>query len=89
MVLPFKFLTRYEDLRALDGGEDGLSLIKIIIQMSTNLLKAGGTLWLEVDPSHPEMIQDFLERNKHLHLKYVASYPDLFHNDRFVEILRL
>lgn len=79
----------YEDLRALDGGEDGMSIIKIIIQMSTNLLKSGGTLWLEVDPSHPELIQKFLQQHKELHLKYVACYPDLFHNDRFVEILRI
>lgn len=76
-------------MRALDGGEDGLSIIKIIIQMSSNLLKSGGTLWLEVDPSHPEMIQEFIEQRRQLNLKYMASYPDLFNNERFVEILRL
>lgn len=64
-------------------------MIKIIIQMADKLLKPGGTLWLEVDSSHPEMIQDFLGQHKNLHLKYVASYPDLFHHERFVEILRL
>lgn len=66
-----------------------MSIIKIIIRMSGNLLKSGGTLWLEVDPSHPELIQDFVQQHKELQLKYVASYPDLFHNDRFVELLRL
>lgn len=66
-----------------------MSIIKIIIQMAGNLLKSGGTLWLEVDPSHPDMIQDFLEQRRHLNLKYVASYPDLFNHERFVEILRL
>lgn len=66
-----------------------MSIIKIIIQLSSKLLKSGGTLWLEVDPSHPEMVEAFLQQHKDLHLKYVASYPDLFHNDRFVEILRI
>lgn len=79
----------YEDLRALDGGEDGMSIIKIIIKLAGKLLKSGGALWLEVDPSHPELIQDFILQNPDLQLKYVSSYPDLFHNDRFVEIFRI
>lgn len=66
-----------------------MSIIKIIIQLSGKLLKSGGSLWLEVDPSHPELIQKFLDQHRELNLKYVASYPDMFHNERFVEILRM
>lgn len=66
-----------------------MSIIKIIIQLAGESLKSGGTLWLEVDSSHPELIQKFIDQHPNLHLKFVASYPDLFGNDRFVEILRL
>jgi len=80
----------YEDLRALDGGKDGLTVIKNLLRVASKKLKKKGYLWLEVDPSHPELLQKYLQENiSDLQLKYVASYKDMFQKDRFVEITKL
>lgn len=80
----------YEDLRALDGGSDGLDVIKSILIFSSRRLRLQGHLWLEVDPSHPQLIQKYLVDNKaSLNLQFVACYKDMFHKDRFVEIKKI
>lgn len=79
----------YEDLRALDGGTDGLAVIKAILQVASKHLNTEGVLWLEVDTTHPALIAQYLdEHGEHLGLKYVSSYKDLFRKDRFVEIMK-
>lgn len=42
------FFARYEDLRALDGGKDGLEVIKAVLRHADLLLPPGQTLLLEV-----------------------------------------
>ncbi|XP_070505117.1 MTRF1L release factor glutamine methyltransferase [Chironomus tepperi] len=77
----------YEDLRALDGGEDGLDIINILLKLAAKYLKKGGSLWLEVDHRHPEIIEKIVEMNQDdWKLKYAACYKDIFKKDRFVEI---
>ncbi|XP_059621127.1 MTRF1L release factor glutamine methyltransferase [Phlebotomus argentipes] len=79
----------YEDLRALDGGEDGMNVIKSVLRVASKFLSEEGTLWLEVDSSHPELVVRYLDAHREsLRLKFVASYTDLFQNDRFVEIVK-
>lgn len=39
---------RYEDLRALDGGKDGLEVVKAVLRHADHLLLPGRTLLLEV-----------------------------------------
>jgi len=51
----------HEDRGALDGGSDGMDIIREILRHSPALLKSGGELWMEVDPIHPEMIHSFVE----------------------------
>lgn len=79
----------YEDLRALDGGSDGLDVIKSILKFSSTRLCLQGHLWLEVDPSHPALIQKYLNEHKSLNLQYIACYRDMFEKDRFVEIKKI
>ncbi|XP_055595544.1 MTRF1L release factor glutamine methyltransferase-like [Uranotaenia lowii] len=80
----------YEDLRALDGGPDGLKVVKAILKAAAKHLKPKGVLWLEVDSSHPPLIATFLEKEgSELRLKYISSYKDLFKNERFVEVAKL
>lgn len=81
----------YEDLRALDGGVDGMDTIEAILWLTAKRLRpATGALWLEVDPSHPALIEKYLaEHEDALRLKFVASYKDMFGKDRFVEIVRV
>lgn len=82
-------ISLYEDLRALDGGPDGLQVIKSILKFASKRLHLKGSLWLEVDPSHPYKIEAYLKDNEQLNLKFMASYRDMFNKDRFVEIMRV
>lgn len=83
-------ISLYEDLRALDGGLDGLDVIKSILKFASKRLCLQGHLWLEVDPSHPTLIETYLKQYKgELNLQYIASYKDMFGKDRFVEIKKI
>ncbi|XP_053672607.1 MTRF1L release factor glutamine methyltransferase [Anopheles nili] len=80
----------YEDLRALDGGNDGLTVIKAILRIASKHLSKDGVLWLEVDSTHPPVIEEFLSKHGNLMgLRFLSSYKDLFQKDRFVEIVKL
>ncbi|XP_053971087.1 MTRF1L release factor glutamine methyltransferase [Hylaeus volcanicus] len=79
----------YEDLRALDGGDDGLKVIKPLLKYASTVLKPGGRLLLEVDSTHPEYIQFFTKKYCTLKLQYEHTYKDFCNNDRFVEILKV
>lgn len=52
----------HEDSVALDGGEDGLDVVRDIVRRCPRLLRRGGPreLWMEVDTSHPEAMQRWL-----------------------------
>lgn len=52
-------VAEHEDSVALDGGEDGLDVVREIVQRCPRLLRKGGPrqLWMEVDTSHPEAMQ--------------------------------
>lgn len=82
-------ISLYEDLRALDGGRDGLDIIKVILTFAADRLHPQGHLWLEVDPTHPKLIEQFIsEHNEALGMKFVSSYKDMFGKERFVEIMK-
>lgn len=55
-------VAKHEDNAALDGGEDGLDVIREIVRRSPRLLRRGGPrqLWMEVDTSHPRAMQNWL-----------------------------
>ncbi|GJQ75173.1 hypothetical protein Trydic_g9776 [Trypoxylus dichotomus] len=82
-------ILRYEDSDALDGGSDGLVLIKLILQKSSYLLNAGGKTFLEVDPSHPQLLRDFLRENNRFGLSVREVHKDIFEHDRFVIIKKI
>ncbi|XP_016921092.3 MTRF1L release factor glutamine methyltransferase [Apis cerana] len=79
----------YEDLTAIDGGDDGLKVIKPLLKYAAIALKPGGRLFLEVDTTHPEYIQFFTKKYPILKLQYEHTYKDFCNNDRFVEILKI
>lgn len=82
-------ISLYEDLRALDGGKDGMQVIRSIFQFAAKRLRLKGMLWLEIDPSHPKLIEEYLKANEQiLKLKLVATYKDMFGKERFVEITK-
>lgn len=82
-------ISLYEDLRALDGGIDGMQVIRSILKFASKRLRLKGLLWLEVDPTHPKLVEQYLEEHSDkLGLKFVASYQDMFGKERFVEIMK-
>ncbi|XP_044019614.1 MTRF1L release factor glutamine methyltransferase-like isoform X1 [Aphidius gifuensis] len=79
----------FEDINALDGGPDGLKVIKPILKYASKALTPTGHVFLEVDPEHPEYIKFFTEKFKDFQLKYLHTYKDFCNNDRFVELSRV
>lgn len=77
----------YEDIRALDAGPEGLNVIRILLKLAAKWLKPEGSLWIEVDQRHPEIIKKTIENNHdEWKLKFISSYNDIFKKERFVEI---
>jgi release factor glutamine methyltransferase len=52
----------HEDANALCGGDDGLDVVRELLRVAPRLLDPDGqrTVWLEVDPSHPPLIEAWL-----------------------------
>ncbi|NXE38348.1 HEMK1 methyltransferase, partial [Ptilorrhoa leucosticta] len=69
-------ILRYEDLDALDGGDDGMRVIKTILALAPSLLKASGSVFLEVDPRHPNMVEHWLQAHPDLLLTLHAIHKD-------------
>ncbi|XP_037534662.1 MTRF1L release factor glutamine methyltransferase [Nematolebias whitei] len=73
---------RYEDPAALDGGEDGLNVIKQILTLAPLILLNQGRVYLEVDPRHPPLIRRWVEANVE-ELQYLETRHDVSGRPRF------
>jgi len=75
----------YEDLRALDGGAEGMDVILQVLELASKVLKKDNSAFvaLEVDPCHPlilppklehfyasEVIKDFRDKERFMVLKW-------------------
>ena len=72
---------RREPVLALDGGEDGLFLIRKIIDQSKEYLAEGGVLLLEADTRQMPEIRRLLERNNY---KEIRVFEDLAGRERVI-----
>ncbi|XP_074952509.1 MTRF1L release factor glutamine methyltransferase isoform X1 [Phalacrocorax aristotelis] len=79
-------VVRYEDLDALDGGDDGMRVIKTILALAPSLLKDSGSVFLEVDPRHPNMVENWLQAHPNLRLGIHAIHKDFCGKARFLHI---
>jgi release factor glutamine methyltransferase len=79
-------VVRYESEDALCGGEDGLDVVRTIIHQLPNWCRSGAICWMEVDPSHPTLIRDWLDSNPDLGVQFESTFKDMFGKDRFVKI---
>ena len=70
---------RNEPLLALDGGGDGLVIIKKIIDRAPDFLRPGGRLLLEADPGQARIIAVLLEKNGFINIQ---TYRDLSGGER-------
>lgn len=82
---------RYEDLRALDGGMDGLRVVKPLIKAAASLLRHKGRLFMEVDPSHPQAIKKWINEDAQssLRLKFERTHEDFSRKPRYVQMIRM
>eukprot|EP01041_Mallomonas_annulata_P004035 gene4035-8033_t len=78
----------YEDKLALDGGIDGLDIVREIIELSPNLLRSDGPreVWMEVSSSHPEHLQRCIDRDEEFMRNCLDYkwYEDLAGKPRFI-----
>lgn len=76
----------YEDHGALDGGTDGLNIIKDIINNAATLLSPLGTkeVWLEVSHHHPIVIDEYIKDQYPQYKCHIIK--DLSNKLRFVRI---
>ncbi|XP_054260098.1 MTRF1L release factor glutamine methyltransferase [Macrosteles quadrilineatus] len=79
----------YEDLRALEAGKDGLRVVKSLLTLASTTLRPGGLLFLEVDASHPTLIEQWITKHPQLNMQFVKSYKDFCEKDRFVELKKV
>ncbi|KAM4612589.1 MTRF1L release factor glutamine methyltransferase isoform 2-T2 [Polymixia lowei] len=75
-------ILRFEDHAALDGGKDGLTVIRQILTLAPKLLSNHGRVYLEVDPRHPPVIQQWVEEHVE-ELLYVETRHDITDRPRF------
>lgn len=82
----------FEDHGALDGGSDGLNLIREIIRLSPRLLRPDGPgeVWMEVSREHPDMIKEWIkiesDKGVDYGMDYVQGINDLSGQPRFVRL---
>ncbi|XP_070699379.1 MTRF1L release factor glutamine methyltransferase isoform X2 [Pempheris klunzingeri] len=82
MLLLEPEVIRFEDHAALDGGKDGLKVIKQILTLAPQILSNKGRVYLEVDPRHPPLIRRWVEANVE-ELHYVETRHDITGRPRF------
>ena len=70
-------VSAYEPNIALDGGSDGLDLIRRLVYQSSSLLKTGGALMLEIDHTQVEEIRQIATKLFHqTSIKIINDYSD-------------
>jgi release factor glutamine methyltransferase len=73
---------RLEPPQALDGGEDGLDLIRRIVEDAPAFLRSGGRLIMEADPRQMPAIVLILEKKGY---RDIRAHQDLSGSDRAIE----
>ncbi len=76
-----KDIINFEPIVALNGGKDGLDLIKKVIYKSTKLLKKGGLLAIEIGNKQYPKVSDFLNQ---LGFKEMSKLYDYNRNVRCI-----
>jgi release factor glutamine methyltransferase len=71
----------YEPLSALDGGADGLDLIRRLVRQAADLLRPGGGLFLEIGYDQGSAVSDGLKTAGFSRVNITEDYAG---NDRIV-----
>jgi release factor glutamine methyltransferase len=76
----------HDPARAVLGGPDGLTVIRAVIALAAGLLRRGGGLAIEHDPSQGAAVAELLGRRRVL--TDVAEHDDLAGRPRFATAFR-
>lgn len=76
---------RHEPRLALDGGEDGLFLIRRLLEQAFTVLKNRGRVWLEIGEDQGPAVQAFMESTG---FRQVQVHRDFYNQIRFAEGVR-
>ena len=79
---------RFEDLRALNGGDKGLDVIIPILQFASKHLRDKGKLFLEVDPCHHLILPKELEKYPDITVRLTKVLKDASEKNRFMVLER-
>jgi release factor glutamine methyltransferase len=77
-------IRKYEPIGALDGGEDGMESLGVIIEKAHTHLKPGGRLFLEIGFDQKEMVENIVDQSGFY--EQPVTTKDYSGNDRVVEI---
>ncbi len=86
-------VTRYESDTALCGGIDGMDVIKTIIEKLPQWCNRGAVCWMEVDPTHPKLIEEYLapkegeNEDSDRPVRFESKHQDMFGKNRFVKLI--
>jgi len=79
-------VVRYENEGALCGGEEGMDVIRVIVEKLPSWCNAGAVCWMEVDPTHPELIAKWIADTPSLNVEFDSTHKDMYGKDRFVKL---
>ena len=69
-------IKKFEPQKALDGGHDGLDVIRKVIYKSKNILKLNGILALEIGRGQYYSVSNILRLNRFREIKKIKDYRD-------------
>ncbi|XP_068244459.1 MTRF1L release factor glutamine methyltransferase-like [Palaemon carinicauda] len=78
----------YEDLRALDGGKEGIDIIKPILLHFQHRLSLGRYLILEVDPCHQYLVPAWMAKQKDMKIELLEVVKDMEGKERFLKFVK-
>ncbi|MEI8140726.1 MAG: peptide chain release factor N(5)-glutamine methyltransferase [bacterium] len=79
-VLP-RHIREHEPMSALDGGPDGLDLIRVLAEQAAMMLRPGGWIFLEIGFDQGDLVVEWLTRHG---FNGVRVHKDLGNRDRVV-----
>jgi methylase of polypeptide subunit release factors len=65
----------------------GMDVIRNILRGAKGWVRKGGTIWLEVDPMHPKMIEEFLHQEPDIGIELLQVFMDMSGVARYCKLL--